>query len=183
MNLLDNSRGRWKMIIIHGRSCSVWMCAFSFLSSGPWGNQRGQSPVENRGNMYVPSICPSVHPPLPKPLRGSSRPLRCMDGWTDEWTGLTDLPCILLDCVPFGSLSGHCPAYITTTIMKYQSRARVPMPVSCLWGTGSLLMIQKIYAENEMNNIAGEGREKLKLTQKLSLNLLLLVLEKWMRVA
>ena len=50
-----------------------------------------------------------------------------MDGWTDEWTGLTDSPYILLDCVPFGSLSGHCPAYITATIMKYLSRARVPM--------------------------------------------------------
>ena len=90
MNLLDNSRGRWKMIIMHRRSYSIWnwMCAFSFLNSGPWGNQRVQSPVEYRGNMYVPSICPSVHPP---PSRGpfEAHPGLLdvqMDGWMDRWS-------------------------------------------------------------------------------------------------
>ena len=31
----------------------------------------------------------------------------------------------------------RCPAYITATIIKYQSRARVPMTISCLWVSGS----------------------------------------------
>ena len=31
----------------------------------------------------------------------------------------------------------RCPAHITATIIKYQSRARVPMTISCLWVTGS----------------------------------------------
>ena len=30
----------------------------------------------------------------------------------------------------------RCPAYITATITKYQSRARVPMTISCVWATG-----------------------------------------------
>ena len=50
----------------------------------------------------------------------------------------TDSPCILQDFVPSGSLRGRCPAYITSTIKRYQSRARVPMTISCLWATGSI---------------------------------------------
>ena len=52
--------------------------------------------------------------------------------------GRTDSPCILQDFVPSGSLRGRCPAYTIATIIKYQSRARVPMTISCLWATGSL---------------------------------------------
>ena len=40
-----------------------------FLGSGLGGNRRGQSPVEYRGNLYAPSVRPSVHtyvsPPPP----------------------------------------------------------------------------------------------------------------------
>ena len=35
-------------------------------------------------------------------------------------------------------LRSRCPAPITATITKYQSRARVPMTISCLWATGFL---------------------------------------------
>ena len=55
------------------------------------------------------------------------------DGQTD---GRTDSPCILQDFVPSGTLWGRCPAYTIDTIQKYQSRARVPMTISCLWATG-----------------------------------------------
>ena len=43
---------------------------------------------------------------------------------------------ILQDFVSSGSLRSRCPAPITATITKYQSRARVPMTISCLWATG-----------------------------------------------
>ena len=62
------------------------------------------------------------------------------NGWTDGQidgrTGRTDSPCILQDFVPSGTLWGRCPAYLTATIMKCCSRARVPMTISCLWATG-----------------------------------------------
>ena len=48
-------------------------------------------------------------------------------------------PCILQDFVPFGTLGGSCPAYITATIEIYQSRASIPMTMSCLWVTGRAL--------------------------------------------
>ena len=48
----------------------------------------------------------------------------------------TDYPCNLQDFVSSGSLRSRCPAPITATITKYQSRARVPMTISCLWATG-----------------------------------------------
>ena len=41
---------------------------------------------------------------------------------------------------PSGSLRGCCPAHIKATITKCQSRARVPMTISCLWAT-SLLFV------------------------------------------
>ena len=53
--------------------------------------------------------------------------------------GQIDSPCILDNSVPSGSLWGHCPAYLTAAIRKYQSRARVPMTISCLWVTGFFL--------------------------------------------
>ena len=79
-------------------------------------------------------------------LRGLGLPLRDQkreqigsgtDVWTDGWTdGRTDSPCILQDFVPSGSLRGRCPAYLTANIKKCQSRARVPISISCLWATG-----------------------------------------------
>ena len=38
----------------------VWRDQTCFLGSRPGGNWRGQSPVEYRGSMYIPSVCPSV---------------------------------------------------------------------------------------------------------------------------
>ena len=38
----------------------VWRDQTCFLGSRPEGNRRGKSPVEYRGSMYVPSVCPSV---------------------------------------------------------------------------------------------------------------------------
>ena len=51
--------------------------------TGPGGNQRGQSPVEYRGNLYIcPSICTSIstyiYPPQATAARGWSSPPR---GW------------------------------------------------------------------------------------------------------
>ena len=60
-----------------------------------------------------------------------------MDGRTDgRMDGWTDSPCVLQDFVSSGSLRSRCPAPITATITKYQSSARVPMTISCLWATG-----------------------------------------------
>ena len=59
------------------------------------------------------------------------------DGRTDRYT---DSPCILQDYIPSSSLGGCCPAHIKATITKCQSRARVPMTISCLWAT-SLLFV------------------------------------------
>ena len=51
-----------------------------FLGSGPGGNQRGRSPVEFRGNLYVhlsvrTSIHPSVPPEAPQRLAEASQRL------------------------------------------------------------------------------------------------------------
>ena len=59
------------------------------------------------------------------------------DGW--QMDGWRDSPCIQHDFDPSNSLWGHCPAYLTAAIRKYQSRARVPMTISCLWVTGFFL--------------------------------------------
>ena len=74
----------------------------------------------------------------------ASQSWACELRWTDGRTGgrrdrRTDSPCILQDFVPSSSLQGRCPAYIIAIITKYQSRAGVPMTISCLWGTGSLM--------------------------------------------
>ena len=44
----------------------------SFLGSGPGGNQRGRSPKEDRGNLYVASVCTSIRPSPPKTGPGLS---------------------------------------------------------------------------------------------------------------
>ena len=72
--------------------------------------------------------------------------LRRTDGRTGRLTGgrtdgQTDSPGILQDFVPSGSLRGRCPAYLTATITKYQSRSRVPMTISCLRATGFFLWL------------------------------------------
>ena len=51
------------------------------------------------------------------------------DGW--QMDGWRDSPCIQHDFDPSNSLWGHCPAYLTTPIWKYQSRVRVPMTIFC----------------------------------------------------
>ena len=57
-----------------------YMFFFFFLGSGPWWNRRGQSPVEYRGNLYVPYVHISIRPPPP----GSSEADPGLsDGWTD----------------------------------------------------------------------------------------------------
>ena len=85
-------------------------------------------------------------------LRGLGLPLRDqkreqkgsgMDGRTD---GRTDSPCILQDFVPSGSLWGRYPAYLTANIKKCQSRARVPMTISCLWATGCYVLSRFLYS-------------------------------------
>ena len=85
---------------------------------------------EPEGNLYIhtynrPSLTSSsvAGPDLTEDRRTYGRYIH---GGTDVW--IYRFPCILKDC--------RCPAYITATITKYQSRARLPMTISCLWATG-----------------------------------------------
>ena len=75
-----------------------------------------------------------------------------MDGRTDGWMDIQISP-VLQDFVSSGSLRSRCPTHITATITKYQSRARVPMTISCLWATGYSLFF---FQNNTLNWIAIE---------------------------
>ena len=43
---------------------SVRLCVCVLFGQRPQRKRRGRSPVEYRGNLCVPSVCTSVHPPL-----------------------------------------------------------------------------------------------------------------------
>ena len=124
-----------------------------FLGIGPGGEVEGTKSCRIQGeSLHQYIIRPSVHlsvrmSPLKAPQRLAQASQKWMDGRTDgrmrrtdEMDGRTDSPCILQDFVPSGSLRGRCPAYTIATIIKYQSRARVPMTISCLWATGCFLL-------------------------------------------
>ena len=78
-----------------------------------------------------------AHEPVQSPEKPSSvSPQKPGGDATSSIYRHTDSPCIQKDFVLSGSLWGRCSTYITATIMKYQSKARVPMTISCLWATG-----------------------------------------------
>ena len=116
----------------------------AFLGSSSEGNQRRQSPIEYRGNLYLfKSALMSVRsPPWPS---GASLPVT-LRGWTDrQMYGHTDSPYILQDFVYSCSLWSCCPAHTTANATKYQSRARAPMTISCLWATAFFSFIFHLF--------------------------------------
>ena len=93
-----------------------------------------------------PGLSKPVLPAQGQPLRGLGQPLRGLRGGrtygqtygrTDVWMDI-QIPPVLQDFIFSGSFRSRCPSSITATITKYQSRARVPMTISCLWPTGFL---------------------------------------------
>ena len=136
----------WILYIYHYMRTSLYWL-YPLFGQRPRREPEGTKSCRIQGESVRPYVRTSARPPPGWPPSEAGSGLSKMDGWTDgrmdgrmrrtdETDGRTDYPCILQDFVPSGSLRGRCPAYTIATIIKYQSRARVPMTISCLWATG-----------------------------------------------
>ena len=134
-----------RFCLLQNFNCTLLNAHESFFLFGQR-TQRGQCPVDYRGNLYVCprvhlSICPSVVPPSQPAVIGL-----WMDRWMDRQTdrrmdGQTDgcthrFPLYLTRHCP---LWIQCPAYFKTATAMLMGRARVPLTISRLWATYLIL--------------------------------------------